>query len=85
MKPKTVGFNLFVLLALYSFSLFLVVGVCAVFFGASVNYFKHDVWTFSGEDITKILKMASIYGFFAAVGIWIKSKINERKKNKEHR
>lgn len=83
MKPKKVGVYLFLILVVYAVALFYVVGLCGSLIGAAINYFKHGVWTFDGNDFLVSLRFALVYGLGGGTGVWIFSKIDEVKRKRK--
>ncbi|UZE07766.1 hypothetical protein [Pseudomonas corrugata] len=84
MKPKKVGVYLLVVLILYAMVLFYVVGLSGSLFGALINYFKHGVWVFDENDLLVSLRFSLVYGVWGGVGVWVFSKIEDRKKKRKN-
>ncbi|WLG52312.1 hypothetical protein [Pseudomonas sp. FP1742] len=83
MKPKKVGVYLFFILVIYAVALFYVVGLCGGLIGATINYLKHGVWIFGGNDFLVSLRFALVYGVWGGAGVWIFSKIEEVKRKRK--
>ena len=71
----------FLLLLIYLFLLFLLVGVIAKLMGVLVNYSKIGVWDFSWAEIVDMLPGVFAYAIPTGVGVWIQSWLKNRKES----
>lgn len=83
MKPKKVGFYLFFVLVVYAVMLFYVVGLCGGVIGATINYFKHGIWTFNGDDFLVSLKFALVYGVWGGQVFGFFQKLKRLRENEK--
>lgn len=74
----------FLLLLIYVFLLFLLVGVIAKFMGALINYSKIGVWDFSWADVVDMLPGGYAYAIPTGVGVWIQSWLKNRKERESN-
>lgn len=79
-KPRS-RWQAFLLLLIYLFLLFLLVGVIAKLMGALVNYSKIGVWDFSWAEIVEMLPGVFAYAIPTGVGVWIQSWLKNRKES----
>ncbi|MBL4979139.1 MULTISPECIES: hypothetical protein [Pseudomonas] len=69
------------LLLIYLFLLFLLVGAIAKLMGALVNYSKIGVWDFSWAEVVDMLPGVFAYAIPTGVGVWIQSWLKNRKES----
>ncbi|MBY8930230.1 hypothetical protein J1G34_14385 [Pseudomonas sp. Wu6] len=72
------------LLLIYVFLLFLLLGVIAKFMGALINYSKIGVWDFSWADVVDMLPGVYAYAIPTGVGVWIQSWLKNRKERESN-
>ncbi|MGH2420894.1 hypothetical protein EJ576_06110 [Pseudomonas sp. C 49-2] len=80
-KPRS-RVQAFILLLIYVFLLFLLMGVVAKFLGALINYSKSDVWRFGWADIVDLFPGVFAYALPVGAGILVQSWLKDRKRSK---
>lgn len=80
-KPRS-RVQAFILLLIYVFLLFLLMGVIAKLLGALINYSKSDVWRFGWADIIDLFPGVFAYALPVGAGVLLQSWLKDRKSSK---